>query len=78
MWDKIVDPDHLRRLHHGEHLVGKSEAVEGNVAEQEQQENCCWLKSQAGELDKSRQKVIKDEEEGATVRWWRWVGSDLQ
>ena len=69
MWDKIVDPDHLRRLHHGKHLVGKSEAVEGNVAEQEQQENCCRLKSQAGELDKSGQKVIKDEEEGTTVSW---------
>ena len=40
---------------------------------QEQQENCRRLKSKAGELDKSSQKVIKDEEEGATVRWWRWV-----
>ena len=32
MWDKIMDPDHLRRLHHVKHLVGKSKAVEGNVA----------------------------------------------
>ena len=52
-----MDPLEVRWLHNSKHFVSKSQAVNGNVAHQEQHENCRRAKSQGSELDESGKGV---------------------